>query len=70
MERTPIIYGEANLYISYYENGDLRQKGPFWTISPDGVCPRKWYCYKVQTEQLRFERIIVPWYHTICGKKF
>lgn len=64
-----LIYDRPRLYICYFENLEPVWRGPYWTLSPDGVCPGQWFCYEVQTEQLQFERITVPWIHSIHARK-
>lgn len=55
------------LYITWHEDGKEHKIGAFHTISFDGfdVLTHRWVAYKVQTKELKFERVAVPCYHTI-----
>ena len=55
------------LYIVWHKDGEEHKIGAFHTISFDGfdALNHRWIAYKVQTKELKFERVTVPCYHTI-----
>ena len=58
------------LYIEFYEGSERRRIGPFWSIAFDGsglVINQDWIAYKVQTENLHFERVTVKYCHIIVS---
>lgn len=56
-----------HIYINYMEDGRHVSRGPYFTVSPDGVDPMKWVAYKVQDATGCFDRITVPYYHSISA---
>ena len=62
-----MVQNEPALFICYCEEGDSKKLGPFYTAVPDGCSVGEWQAYIVQTINLKFERITVPWNHSLRG---
>lgn len=57
---------KASLYICWMQDGEWIKKGPYHTITPQGcglVTGENWITYEVQTENLEFQRLTVPYYY-------
>ena len=61
------------LYIEFHDGKEFRRIGPFWDISFNGtglVVNQDWIAYTVHTADLHFERVTVPYYHSIVVRDF
>lgn len=59
---------QPKIYIKWTEHGTEHKTPLCYTVSPDGYSDT-WVAYEIQYKihnKLKFERIIVPKYHTIC----
>ena len=56
---------KPQLYIEFRDGDNFIVLGPFYTADIQGVKPLEWVCYEVQTEELEFKKILVPWYHGV-----
>lgn len=62
--------GTPRLFITYLDGKKSIKKGPYFTLSYDGsgaVIGQNWVAYQAFTQDLQFQRIIVPTYHSIIA---